>query len=270
VDGNRFNLREAFNRHALRYDERFSSLKTTQAIRQEIWQVADRLFPAGSRILDLGCGTGEDAIHFARQGTRVTAIDLAPGMIAQLRTKAEALGLSGLIEARVSDIETFEAEAGAFDGAFSNFGAMNCVRSLATFRDVVARALKPGAPLVVVAMGRLYPLETAVYLLKGNLRRAFARLKPQPELTLEGIRISFWYHSPRNLRGALGERFSQEQVLGLRSFAPSSSLEHVERFLPAGLIRTLDRFVTSFRPTAGLADHYLTVWRKLPSHSDED
>ena len=261
MDANRVNLREAFNRHAVTYDERFSSLKTTQAIRQEIWQVADKLFPSGARILDLGCGTGEDAIHFARQGARVTAIDIAPGMIAQLRAKADALGLSGYIESKVSDIETFEPELEAFDAVFSNFGAVNCVRSLSTFRDVVAKALKPGAPLVVVAMGRLYPLETVVYFLKGNMRRAFARLKPQPELMLEGIRISFWYHSPRNLRTALDARFSQEQLIGLRSFAPSSSLEHVERFLPVGLIRALDRFATSFRPTAALADHYLTVWR---------
>ena len=75
------NLREAFDRHALTHDERFSSLEATRAIRQEIWRIADGLFPPGSSLLDLGCGTGDDAIHFAQRGIAVTAIDIAPAMM---------------------------------------------------------------------------------------------------------------------------------------------------------------------------------------------
>src|SRR5262249_51967961 len=163
----------------------------------------DRLFPPGSHILDLGCGTGEDAIHFAERGVHITAIDIAPRMIARLQVKATAAGVSEKIDARVAEFESFQPDPQMFDGVFSNVGAVNCVQSPATIRILASRALKPAAPLVMVAMGRLYPLETAVFLLKGDLRRAFTRLRRDPEAAVEGVRVSVSYHSLRNLREAL-------------------------------------------------------------------
>jgi ubiquinone/menaquinone biosynthesis C-methylase UbiE len=261
VDARHASLREAFDRHALTYDERFSSLESTRTIRQEIWRIADGLFPPGSTLLDLGCGTGDDAIHFAQRGIAVTAIDIAPAMIARLETKATAAGIRERIEARVTDIETFEPRAAAFDGVLSDFGALNGVHNLIALRNLATRALKHGGSLVLVVMGRLYPLETAVSLFKGDFRRAFRRLQGTPEVALEGIRVSFRYHSPRDLSGALSPDFSLERLLGLRSVLPSVEWDHVNRFLPLGLVGAADRFATRFRLTAPLADLYLSIWR---------
>jgi ubiquinone/menaquinone biosynthesis C-methylase UbiE len=262
VDPRQASLREAFNRHSLTYDGSFSTLETAQEMRQEIWRVAEGLFPAGGHLLDLGCGTGEDAIHFARNGTLVTAIDISPGMITQLRMKAHDSDVSEKVNAKVADIQTFEPEAAVFDGIFSNFGAMNCVRPLTALRYIAARGLKPHAPLLLVTMGRFYPLESLVFLLKGDVRRAFGRLNGEAEAHIEGLPISFSYYSPRQLRAVLGADFSLEQVRGLRSLLPSPSLEHISRFLPIRLMRRLDGVATRFGPTAPLADHYVSVWRR--------
>jgi ubiquinone/menaquinone biosynthesis C-methylase UbiE len=126
--------REAFDRHALTYDERFSSLAAAQAIRRQVWCIADALFSPGSRLLDLGCGTGDDAIHFAERGIQVTSIDISPGMIAQLLLKAEAAGVQGRIVAHIADLETFQPET-EFNGLFSNFGALNCVPQVSGLCD---------------------------------------------------------------------------------------------------------------------------------------
>ena len=53
-------------------------------------------------MLDVGAGTGFVSLLAAKQGYRVTALDLAPGMLARLSRKAERQGLS---------IETVEANA---------------------------------------------------------------------------------------------------------------------------------------------------------------
>jgi len=243
------------------YDETFSSLEGTRAIRQEIWQIADDLFPSGSSVLDLGCGTGDDAIHFAQRGIAVTAIDIAPAMIARLETKAAAAGIRERIDARVADIETFEPRVAAFEGVLSDFGALNSVYNLLALRNLATRALKPGASLMLVVMGRLYPLETAVSLLKGDFRRAFRRLRCTPEVAVEGIPVSFQYHSPRHLGSALGPDFSLQRLLGLRSVLPSVAWDHVNRYLPLRLVGAADRFATTFRFTAPLADLYLSIWR---------
>jgi ubiquinone/menaquinone biosynthesis C-methylase UbiE len=261
VDSRQASLREAFDRHALTYDVRFSSLETAQAMRREIWRLFDRMFPAGGRLLDLGCGTGEDAVYLARRGFRVTAIDIAPGMIARLRTKAEALGVGWQIEARVADIESFDPETEAFDGILSDFGAVNCLRSLSSLRRVAEKALKPRGRLVLVTMGRFYPLETIVFLSKGRISRAFVRWSRNPEAEVEGVRVSLEYYSPRHLKRALGTDFTLERLRGLRSLVPSPSLEHVGKWMPLRLMRLLDACATAFRPTASMADHYVSVWR---------
>src|SRR3990172_8301155 len=46
------------------------------------------------RVLDAGCGTGENALHFAGLGFEVTGLDAAPTAIAAARAKAAQRGLA--------------------------------------------------------------------------------------------------------------------------------------------------------------------------------
>ena len=232
--------REAFDRHALTYDERFSSLATAQAIRRQVWCIADGLFPSGSRLLDLGCGTGDDAIHFAERGIHVTSIDISPGMIAQLLLKAEAAGLQGQIVARIANLETFQPEKTDFNGLFSNFGALNCVPEVSGLRSLASKVLKHGSPVVLVTMGRFYPLETLLFLLKGDLRRAFRRLRRKTEVAVENIRVPVWYHGLKDLQRSLGPTFELQRVQGLRS---------------------VDRALEKFPALGSWSDHFVSVWR---------
>ncbi len=45
----------------------------------------DRYLRPGGRIMEIGCGTGRYALHYARRGHRVTALDLLEGNLAVLR-----------------------------------------------------------------------------------------------------------------------------------------------------------------------------------------
>ena len=56
----------------------------------------DAAFGPGDRVLELGCGTGLEAVHLARRGVQVVATDAAPGMIAILQAKVTASGSSPL------------------------------------------------------------------------------------------------------------------------------------------------------------------------------
>lgn len=61
---------------------------------------------ADGPILDLGCGTGRVALHLARRGYEVTALDCEPELIEELKARAGAAPCRGV----VADARTFELE----------------------------------------------------------------------------------------------------------------------------------------------------------------
>ena len=241
-------VREAFDRHAAVYDRIFSSTE----IRSEVWEIADRLFLPGMDMLDLGCGTGDDAIHFAQRGVNVTAIDISPKMMSQLERKA-----SDTVRFCTADMRAYCPTSG-LDGAFSNFSALNCVPEL----DWILRLpLVPGSHLVLTMMGRLYPLECAVSLLKGRPAIAFRRLWRSGEAVVEGVRFNVYYHGLRSMKKALGLRFDLISVKGLRSLMPAPHLEHLRKYSAIRRLEPFDRWLCSHRATAVCSDHFVTVWR---------
>jgi SAM-dependent methyltransferase len=154
--------------------------------REEVWREIDGLFQGGDRVLDLGCGPGDDALHLARLGVEVIGIDAAPKMVevarsrgvnASLlaiedldnlasvvgRTSRSAAGLPAsfgagpLFDPRGGPAQTGRSAplpTSPFSGALSNFGALNCVADLRPVAEQLARRIQPHGPLAICVMGR--------------------------------------------------------------------------------------------------------------------
>src|SRR3546814_279120 len=138
--------RHAFDSVAADYDGPRGNNVLIQRMRRTLWEVVHRELPSGSRLLDLGCGTGIDALHFANRGYPVVATDWSPGMIA--RTEARIAGTSppSPVTARHLGVHQLADLDGTFDGIYSNFGPMNCVPDLDAAAEDCARLLAPGGP----------------------------------------------------------------------------------------------------------------------------
>ena len=95
------------------YDKLYS--ETANALGEPTKMIVDffeRNGPENTRILDVGCGQGRDALFLARRGHRVVGVDLSPNGIRDLQTVAENENLA--IEGVVADISSFEPD-GTFD-----------------------------------------------------------------------------------------------------------------------------------------------------------
>ena len=101
------------------------------------------------RAVELGCGTGTNAIYLAQQGFDVTAIDIAPTALSQARAKAEKAGVK--IRWVLADV-TAAPFLGKFDVLFDR-GCYHGVRRAGAekYVETVRRLAKPGAKMLILA-----------------------------------------------------------------------------------------------------------------------
>jgi SAM-dependent methyltransferase len=258
-----------FDALAADYDAAFTDSAIGGLMRRAVWRRADVAFRPGQRVLELNCGTGEDAAHMARRGVHVLATDVAQGMLAVAGAKLAALGLEHLVQLAPLDLDALgggpaPALPGApFDGALSNFGGLNCVADLGGLAAGLARLLRPGAPALLCVMGPLAPWEWAWYLGRGDLRRATRRLRPGG-VAWRGLTIR--YPAPGALRRAFGPWFVCRRLSAVGALLPPSYAEGWARRRPALLhaLAQIERRLEAAPPLPWLADHYLIELERRP------
>lgn len=144
---------------------------------------------APGRALDLGCGTGRNAVYLARHGWDVTGVDLVHHAVALARRNADAAGVSPrLLEGDVTRLEDLGVGCG-FD-LLVDAGCYHAVpmdRRDAYAAGVTAVAA-PGARLLMFGVGRA-PVPGAG-VTKEELRHRFAgwRLVSAVRMTAEELR----------------------------------------------------------------------------------
>ena len=255
----------AFDEIAGRYDRDWTATQIGALQRAAVWRRLDRLFGPGDRVLDLGCGTGADATHLANRGVQVLATDISPRMVQATCERAEEQGLSEQISARTVGMERLmHLDAEFFDGALSNFGALNCVRprEMSSVARALARAVRPGGRVALCVMGRFCLWETAAGLLRLQPRKALRRLSGRAETSLgSGHDFAVYYPTAAELRRVFAPEFRFEEVRGVGIFVPPSCLEELAERLPRllRLFALADRVLENWPVFRAIGDHRLLI-----------
>jgi SAM-dependent methyltransferase len=155
---------------------------------------------AGSRVLDVGCGTGSTTLAFARRvgaAGRAVGVDISEPMLALARVRGERDRLPATFVCADAQVHAFEPAS--FDTIVSRFGVMffdDPVRAFANLR----RAARPGAELRFVAWrsGAENPFMTTA-------ERAAAPLLPDLPPRDPNGPGQFAFADPERVRRILGE-----------------------------------------------------------------
>jgi SAM-dependent methyltransferase len=131
-----------------------------------------RLRPAAA--LELGCGTGTNAVWLAQQGIAVTAVDISPTAIKRARASAAGAAIRFL----VADVTEVPDLGGPFDFLFDR-GCYHCVRqqSVQGYLSTLEKNLGPQATGLILAGNdrepRTGPPQVSEQQIRGELSPLF-------------------------------------------------------------------------------------------------
>lgn len=247
----------AFDGVAASYDATFGANPVGRLFRYVFQERLRRHLRPGMRVIDLGCGTGEDAAFVAGLGADVVGIDASSGMIERACGREVPHGIGSLtFEPRRA--EDVGALSGSFDAAYSDFGALNAA-DLTQVGGGLAKVLRGGAPVLFSFMGA-HPLPmTLARAVTGRGERRGARTP-----LVAGVPVPVAYPSIRDVREQLGEAFVWDGAFALGVLVPDPDREawvnaHPQAF---GVLAALEAGVRSWPVLRGLGDHVVHEGRR--------
>ncbi len=259
-----------FDTLADRYDAEFTQRPLGRLLREPVRRRLAEAFAPGHHVLDLGCGTGEDAVWLAERAVRVTAVDASAAMLRVAEEKVRRSGTADRVTLRHTDLArgalpSVGEPTRLFDGAFSNFGALNCLPELGPLAAAVADRLRVGGRLLVVVMGPYCPWEVVGYGVRGRFRDAFRRTAHRPHAQFgEQAAMPVWYHSPRVVRAVMAPWFRHVETAGIGVLLPPTDFSGLVDRWPR-MFRALavaDRYVSGTAAGVWLNDHHLSVFER--------
>jgi SAM-dependent methyltransferase len=260
----------AFDAAATCFDSRFGGWRSVAAQRRAVRRLLMRTLPPNASVLELGGGTGEDAVWMAQHGFEVLLTDASPAMIEKASPKLAPHGARAQVAA-AEDLPCFAfaylmGGGKPFDAAFSNFAPLNCVEDLAPVARGLAALVRPGGHALLVLFGCHAPGEMITEVLRGRPRQALRRLASGPMAARIGDKkFTVIYHRSRALKSVMAPWFRLQRRIGIGVFVPPSAAEPWISGHPCllSMLEVLDRLVE--RPLAGFGDHILYQFERTKS-----
>jgi SAM-dependent methyltransferase len=110
----------------------------------------DTRYPAGSRILECGCGTGAQTVHLARSSPQasIVSVDVSPSSLEAARARIQAAGYAN-VQFQVADVFDLPFAEQSFDHVFVCFVLEHLSQPVEALKKL-GRVLRAGGSITVI------------------------------------------------------------------------------------------------------------------------
>jgi ubiquinone/menaquinone biosynthesis C-methylase UbiE len=257
-------MEASFDRAAPNYDAIFTNSEIGTMQRKLVYKQLSKQLGFPQHILEINCGTGEDAMWFAKQNFRVTATDISLKMIEVAKSKTTSDN-PGFQIANINSIaETFQNEK--FDLIFSNFGGLNCLSKseLEKFFQNAASLISANGKMILVIMPKNTLWEQFYFLAKAQFSNVFRRKKESVLVDVDGEKVATYYYNPKDIVNLAENDFKLIDQKPIGFFVPPSYLETFFKN-KNGLLRflnALENRILNWSFLSKRADHYIITLQK--------
>jgi len=261
-------IQEAFDSASEEYDFTISHNFINSWIRKRSIREILQLVKPGDTLLEIGCGTGAEAIQISRKVRQIIATDISQGMLNLLRQKITAKKLENIIpvQARAANISSVASlvRGGKVRIAYSLNGALNLEPDIGKFPLEIAKVLDSGGYFVCSVRNIFCLSETIAHAVVLQLDKVTPRRMQPTMVSVGGIDIPAFYYSTRFMSTLFNPYFRLKKMIGLPAFLPPAYLnDYCIRFKPVtSLLERLETLLAESFPFNRLSDQTLFVFQK--------
>ncbi|WP_053991051.1 bifunctional 2-polyprenyl-6-hydroxyphenol methylase/3-demethylubiquinol 3-O-methyltransferase UbiG [Mangrovimonas sp. TPBH4] len=252
-----------FDSAAASYDQDFTHSQIGKLQRQQVYDfLSTKILKDGIplNILELNCGTGEDALWLANMNHQVTATDISNEMLQQAKSKGNLPNLNfQLLDINKLKEYPFQSK---FNLIFSNFGGLNCLSKpqLKQFFEQAAHLLNSNGSLVLVMMPKHCLWDKFYHFAKGQWSQMNRRNRPEVvPVNVNGNSVNTWFYNPKEIVYLTEQHFKCEHMYPVGLAVPPSFLEPFFRNKKGvlSLMAKTDKSLKHFKGLAKYADHFI-------------
>ena len=262
-------VQAAFDSAAEEYDYTISHNYINSWIRKRSISELCRIAHTDDVLLEIGCGTGAEALQISKRVRGIVATDISEKMLELLKKKLSARRLNHKIivaRARALEIDTIKEllPDGAVRVAYSFNGALNCEPDIDRVPVALSKVIQENGYFLCSIRNTLCLPEALSHSLVLQFDKTNTR-KDQPIMvSVGGIDIPSFYHSPTRFARIFRPRFRVRKMIGLPAFLPPAYLNGY--YLRTGrariILEKLDSVLAHRFPFNRFGDQTLFVFQR--------
>lgn len=254
---------QAFDTYASTYDAHFTHSSIGIMQRKRVYYFLKKYLSNKEAILELNCGTGEDARYFLENTHSYFGTDISEGMIEVAKEKNKNFTQNFIT---LNCLQVEELPQSDFTLVFSNFGGLNCLskNELSALSKSLTNKTSNNALLAFVIMGNNCIWENFYFKkIKSKLYKR-RQTKDGVLAKIDNQEFKTYYYSPSEIEELFKDEFEFLDAKPIGLFIPPSYLNYFfkARLFLLSCLYFLEKLFANFSFQSNQADHYIIFLRK--------